>query len=149
MAYWYLAGPMRGIQEFNFPAFKRVATELRKHGLHIASPAEKDELEGFDWTGTAGTQDDLTLQNFEIHLALLGDIEVIAAKACEGVICLPRWEMSMGARAETAFAWAIGKPVRQYFEPCRANGFNHELLLLNPPRFQIDYNETDIDSWEG
>ena len=147
--YYYLAGPMRGYPEFNFPAFKQAAKALRKHGLHVASPAEKDEMEGFDWTGSAGTQDELTLQNFEIHLALLGDIEVIASKACEGVICLPGWERSGGARAETAFAWAIGKPCRLFVEPHRGNGFNYELVGIYPPVLDIKLDETQIIYWEG
>jgi hypothetical protein len=141
---------MRGIAEFNFPAFKEVATVLRKHGLHIASPAEKDELDGFNWTGTAGTQDDLTLQNFEIHIALLGDIEVIASKACDGIICLPGWARSSGAKAETAFAWAIGKPVRQYIWPARSNGFRHELVNVIPLGVKFDLDDiATIESWEA
>jgi nucleoside 2-deoxyribosyltransferase len=151
MTYHYLAGPMRGYDEFNFPAFKRSALALRKHGIHIASPAEKDEDDGFDWAGSKGTAEDLVGQGFKINIALLGDIEIIAADLCDGVICLNGWQNSSGAKAETAFAWAIGKPVRQYFEPSRANGFHHELIPVKVPVLRPEYVEaptTRIDSWE-
>jgi hypothetical protein len=141
---------MRGYDEFNFPAFKRAALALRKHGLHIASPAEKDQADGFDWAGTKGTSDELHKANFQIHVALLADIEIIAAPLCAGVICLPGWERSSGARAETTFAWACGKTVRQYLEPCRSNGFNHELLNVVPIALDFDFDETlgSIEVWE-
>ena len=149
MTYHYLAGPMRGYDEFNFPAFHRAAKALRKHGLHIASPAEKDADDGFDWSGTKGTDDDLHKANFQIHLALLADIEIIAAPLCVGVICLPGWERSSGAKAETAFAWAIGKTVRQYIEPNRANGFQHELIHIQPPVLDVRFiGVGTIDVWD-
>jgi len=138
---------MRGYDEFNFPAFRSAAKALRKHGYHIASPAEKDETDGFDWAGTKGTTDELHKANFQIHIALLADIEIIAAPLCVGVICLPGWERSSGAKAETAFAWAIGKPVRQFFEPSRGNGYNYELITVEPTTTSVVFIEDAVDQW--
>jgi hypothetical protein len=42
----YIAGPMRGIPEFNFPAFD-AAARGRAMGLEIISPAELDRAHGF------------------------------------------------------------------------------------------------------
>jgi hypothetical protein len=46
----YLAGPMSICPEdFNFPAFKKAAADLRALGHYVFSPAEHDELVyGFD-----------------------------------------------------------------------------------------------------
>ena len=38
----YLAGPMRGIANFNFPAFDFAAHKLRNQGFYVFSPAERD-----------------------------------------------------------------------------------------------------------
>ncbi len=39
----YLAGPMRGLPLFNFPAFADAAAKLRAQGYDVFSPAERDE----------------------------------------------------------------------------------------------------------
>jgi hypothetical protein len=38
----YVAGPMRGIPEFNFPAFHDAAARLRNEGHVVFNPAERD-----------------------------------------------------------------------------------------------------------
>jgi hypothetical protein len=44
----YLAGPMRGVAAYNFPAFDRAAEYLRSLGHGVVSPAEIDRAHGFD-----------------------------------------------------------------------------------------------------
>lgn len=44
----YIAGPMRGIPLFNFPAFDRAADVLRSHCHYPINPADLDRKIGFD-----------------------------------------------------------------------------------------------------
>jgi nucleoside 2-deoxyribosyltransferase len=122
---YYLAGPMRGYPEFNFPAFRSATKILREAGYGVISPHEMDEAAGYDWAGFTG-KEDLSEYNFDIVLRLLEDIQQIASRACAGVICLTGWEDSSGARAEAAYAQAVGK--RLYELLPYDNIFGHGIL---------------------
>ena len=45
----YIAGPMTGIAEFNFPAFNKEAVRLRAEGLTVLNPADHGIVEGAEW----------------------------------------------------------------------------------------------------
>ncbi|MFU2878316.1 DUF4406 domain-containing protein [Pseudomonas aeruginosa] len=45
----YLAGPMTGLPEHNFPAFHAEAARLRQFGYHVENPAEINP-EGGSWS---------------------------------------------------------------------------------------------------
>ncbi len=120
----YLAGPMRGIKEFNFPAFRRATSILRYTGITIISPHEMDEEAGYDWTGFTG-HEDLASFNFDLTARLADDIAAICE--VEAVILLDGWKVSGGARAEASFAWATGRPVFEFEEGNRINGFTNSL----------------------
>lgn len=102
----YLAGPMRGLPEFNFPAFHAGEADLRALGWGVFNPAAMDETGGFDPTGMTGNED-LSSEGFDLRNALANDLEFITRKA-DAVAVLPGWEKSSGARAEVATAWALG-----------------------------------------
>ena len=40
----YVAGPMRGIDLFNFPAFDLAKAEMTRAGWHVISPADMDRM---------------------------------------------------------------------------------------------------------
>jgi len=40
----FIAGPMRGYKDYNFPAFDRAERILRNMGYHPVSPAVMDRL---------------------------------------------------------------------------------------------------------
>ena len=101
----YLAGPMRGIPEFNFPAFRHAAKMLRDEGYEVFSPAEKGEEVLLE--GNPGLQESL---DFRRKVFLL-DTEYICRHA-DAVFLLDGWEKSSGARAEKALAEAIGLQTR-------------------------------------
>jgi len=88
----YLAGPMRGYDDFNFPAFKAAAAFLRDQGHHVFNPAEN------------------SAHDADIRTCMAIDTAWICSSA-EGIAMLPGWENSRGAKAEIALAEAIGLPV--------------------------------------
>lgn len=110
----YLAGPMRGYKDFNFPAFFEAADRLRQDGHFVFNPAERDTKE---WGAEAlktetGSEAEVSKRlGFEgLSLArqcFLADTEFICTKA-DAIYLLPGWEQSKGATAERALGIAIG-----------------------------------------
>jgi hypothetical protein len=103
----YIAGPMRGIKDFNFPAFFKVglylATELGYvYERDYFSPAEHDILNGFDYHNKTGNE-----PVDGIREMLAADLHWIAKKG-EVILLLPGWEKSRGVAAEVALAKALG-----------------------------------------
>jgi hypothetical protein len=88
----YLAGPMTGFEDFNFPAFNKMAADLRARGYVVENPAEHGVVEGADWADYLAY--DLT------RLGLCGQVAV-----------LPGWENSKGARLEVHIARELGMKV--------------------------------------
>ena len=105
----YLAGPMRGYPEFNFPTFKRYAEQLRKEGHEVFSPAENDLTNtGINVQGSKGEHAEIEGKNgWTLRRALGDDLEFITQRA-EAIALIPRWEASKGVAAELATAQALG-----------------------------------------
>ena len=110
----YLAGPMRGIPEFNFPAFHAAAAKLRYDGHDVFNPAEKDnERHGKDISkgNTTGCENIAAIEHgFNLREALHIDLTFICREA-DGIALLPGWRNSKGATAEHATAVALGLQV--------------------------------------
>ena len=47
----YIAGPMTGLPDFNYPAFNAAAAKLRALGLEVLNPAENPPPPCGTWTG--------------------------------------------------------------------------------------------------
>lgn len=108
----YLAGPMRGIPEFNFPAFQSAAALLRRQGFEVFSPAERDiERHGGKniSAGNANGDEAVAIKEhgFNLRDALADDTAYICKQA-DGIALLPGWRGSKGAVAEHALAVALG-----------------------------------------
>lgn len=107
----YLAGPMRGIPEFNFPAFRAAAAMLRAQGHFVFNPAERDnERHGKDISKDNVNGDEalaVAQHGFNLREALADDMAFICREA-DGIALLPGWTQSKGARAERATAEALG-----------------------------------------
>lgn len=110
----YLAGPMRGIPEFNFPAFAHASRWLRSMGHVVFSPAERDNAAyGTDISKGNAAGDELQAvkeHGFSLREALGADMSWICAEA-DAIALLPGWRNSKGATAEHATAVALNLKV--------------------------------------
>lgn len=88
----YLSGPMSGLPEFNYPAFKAAALQLERFGFEVVNPAENGLPKEAAW---------------EQHMRL--DIQLMLD--CDGLVMLSGWENSKGARIERRLAMELGLPV--------------------------------------
>lgn len=108
----YLAGPMRGIPEFNFPRFFEAETLLREAGfLSIFNPARRDnEHHGTDISkknATGSEAQAVKEHGFSLRDAMAADCAFICNHATH-IALIPGWEASSGARAEHALASCLG-----------------------------------------
>lgn len=100
----YLAGPMSGYKEFNFPAFMAAAKMLRELGHEVFNPAEQDlERDGkiaeAYINNSTGDIKEAEAKGFDRRKAITDDLLYIINEA-EGIALLPGWERSKGANAE-------------------------------------------------
>lgn len=100
----YIAGPMRGYKEYNFPSFHTAAAVLRAEGWEVLSPAEIDNDEGFD---ESTPESELTKQ----HLIdfLMRDIKIVTE--VDAICMLQGYGHSRGACVELAMAMYLDLPV--------------------------------------
>jgi hypothetical protein len=110
----YLAGAMRGIPEFNYPAFHDATVKLRNLGHFVFSPAERDiQVTGVDISKGNLTGDNAIAEaehGFNLGEALRDDLVFICMEA-EAIVLLPGWEKSRGVAAELATAVALDRKV--------------------------------------
>jgi hypothetical protein len=107
----YVAGPMQGIPEFNFPTFNAVAHCLRQDGHFVFNPAERDierhggvDISKGNATGSLAEAKDN--HGFSLRTALREDLDFICHRA-NSIVMLPGWEKSNGAQAEHRTAVAL------------------------------------------
>jgi len=88
----YVAGPMTGIENYNFPAFNAAANRLRGAGFTALNPADHGVVDGAEWGDY-----------------LRYDIGILAT--CERIHLLDDWEKSKGAALEVSIATALGMEI--------------------------------------
>ena len=97
----YLAGPMRGYPEYNFPAFFAAAKSLRERGIEVWSPAENDvHADGFN----PATDTHQPMRHYMKR-------DLPAVLEADFVAVLSGWERSQGACLEVHVARTCGIPV--------------------------------------
>ncbi|MFM0135073.1 DUF4406 domain-containing protein [Caballeronia grimmiae] len=90
----YIAGPMSGYPELNFPAFHAEAARLRQLGYEVINPAEINADPAAGWLE-----------------CMRADIRELVT--CDGIALLPGWEKSRGATVEHTLARGLGLSVYQ------------------------------------
>lgn len=93
----YLAGPMTGHENYNFPAFHAATRALRSKGFQVVSPAELDEADDVPPGGRSWDE------------YLRRDLGMLTK--CRSVAVLPGWRTSKGASLEVHVATVLGMPV--------------------------------------
>jgi len=96
----YIAGPMTGLPEFNYPAFYRAAEDLQKIGHEPINPAR-----------TAGREGCKTWLDY-----MRESLKDIAA--CDGIATLPGWGDSRGAALEVHIGRSLDLPVKPVLAWC-------------------------------
>lgn len=84
----YIAGPMTGYPDLNYPAFAEASRVLRKRGYGVVSPAELNSIE-------TAYED-----------AMRNDIRALID--CNHICMLKGWEKSKGATLEHHIATVMG-----------------------------------------
>jgi len=85
----YLAGPMTGYSELNFPLFHSEAARLRAMGYEVVNPAEINIDPDAEWSA-----------------CMRADIRELVG--CDGIALLPGWAKSRGASLELYIAETLG-----------------------------------------
>jgi len=94
----YVSGPMTGLPEFNYPAFRAAAAALSRVGYDVLNPVDAEEHnptpgepQAWDW-----------YMRHALRMVLDAD----------GVALLDGWEKSRGAALEVHIACALNLPIR-------------------------------------
>ena len=93
----YIAGPMTGLPEHNYPAFNAATEKLRSMGYEVGNPAELPEPESPTWEGWLKQAIQLML-------------------GCDEVVLLDGWHKSIGARLEQNLAAQLRMPCTLFTE---------------------------------
>lgn len=143
----YIAGPMRGIEKHNFPAFDEATAHYRKLGFKVESPAEYDRhILGLPPDDNSDALYE-RLSNFtreDIRRCFFYDTGAICN--VDAIILLPDWEFSTGVAAEIALARVLGIPLftdkgqYQWTEENVnvANDYNHDWMQTIQQGFDLD-----------
>ena len=110
----YIAGPMRGYEDGNFPAFDRQATILEEQGWRVINPAEMDRTEGEPPNGHLEFDPATDYNDREFMREALKRDLVVICEECTAIYMMWGWEESRGAKAEWHTAKAVGLDI--YYE---------------------------------
>lgn len=133
---YYLAGPMSGLPDYNYPAFEEAKKFLEEEGIKVRSPHEinhgqhpmgtsytgvycgtmvtKYDGEGFPYGDECGEGPGHPIHNLErgaLPYAAYMKAGYRMLLGCDGIILLKGWTESRGAQAELFVAKTLQFPV--------------------------------------
>lgn len=109
----YIAGPMSGYPEFNFPAFFDAESNLKAGGWTVFNPANKEQEKELDPTSfETGDAKLAVAAGFDFREAYLWDVSRVIES--DAIYLLPGWQYSPGACGEHAVAVAMKKHYSDY-----------------------------------
>ncbi len=95
----YIAGPMTGIEGYNWPAFNEVDDALQAVGIETVNPAKMDEA--------YHVEDSIPAADFAtgkdvgaVNLASFLKRDFHYLTTCEGIVFIEGWQDSIGANCE-------------------------------------------------
>lgn len=90
----YIAGPMRGLPDHNYPAFDAARDMLVADGWSVVNPADVSRVLGYDETAP--------IDSDGLRLCMRANLSMLTR--CDALFLLSDWRMSEGARAERIVA---------------------------------------------
>lgn len=113
MAKVYIAGPMSGIPEFNFPAFFRAERLLKEQEYEVVNPADKSAEKDLDPEAYEQGDGAKAIETgFNFREAYRWDTNAVID--CDGIYMLKGWQYSPGAVGEHAVAVAMKRHYPEY-----------------------------------
>ena len=110
----YIAGPMRGYDDYNYPAFDRQQKVLEEQGWKVINPAEMDRDDDKPINGPMQFDPDNNYEDHEFMRKALKRDMVAICDDCTAIYMMSNWEKSKGAKTEWALAKALGLDI--YYE---------------------------------
>ena len=122
----YIAGPMRGIPEYNYPAFFAAQKALERRGWFVYNPAAMDiAVDADDYADFSITDQKLHDTAANARRFARRDTNVLLyklrAENGDAIILLPAYENSAGATAELAIARWVFLKILNLAEALRAD----------------------------
>lgn len=99
----YIAGPMTGHTDLNFPAFHAASTYYSRRGAVVINPAEinADEVSAYHVERLTAEQ------HYAIWVKCMKN-DINALMTCDTIVMLPGWQKSRGAKLEHHIARNLG-----------------------------------------
>lgn len=153
----YVSGGMTNLPDFNFPMFDSCAAALRAEGFTVYSPAENDrrvwaklgvedehDVPGFA-TGNVGVYSEWVGDTKDLFRWDFGTINY----HCDGIVMLPGWERSTGARWERVVAEALGLTVYLAIDLSTSERLGGWAFVIDPKQDQLAHHLSSFPSMVG